>query len=611
MRKGDLCLCFVLCAVILALAPVARAADPNPPTIQSNRGAWPLYRQWNLAEVRHFATWIENIYRVKTEGAMAQRLAKIEAVLTDPETNWLLDQGFAGEVCNPQLGPETMRAMHSILDCGKLTIALTGYYAYRRGLPWMISTVRSGDGTDIRTAAYTIPAGQSSCLDYRSPHAFFTEAITCFCTGNYRVPPAGERAELSDTAPVALTREHLLPGAMYYMDGHVLILARVDKYGEVYFLDATTSPTRDIYTYNRMNAVSGLTPAREGADRFAGCYRGFRIHRFPIAEVDGDGNVLRIRRRTDAEMMEFGYSTEQYERLLELTTTGSIATEAWRADSFHSYLRRRLATVPAINPTQMLTEAGSRLLALMEFREQRVREAWAEVQQHGPIEFPEGLRTETVFNTRGRWGIWSSAALDAQVRGEYFHLLSMLDQVVGMYAVNPDYVDLQNLPYNAIWTRADLAYAIIQEKNRQFARHQFTYSNTAGQPVTLTLLDVERRLYDLSFDPNHPPELRWGAGLGSAEAGLMLAVATPLPNNYQLPMEEAYSRQAYYRTLSHWDTDQSYLRDMVTEGFPVQNKLDEYLALWYSRDRSPRLVPSRSRLHAAAGQARATSLELK
>ncbi len=64
---------FVLAAAAFLLTTVhaAFAQDPNPPSIKSNRGGWPLYRQWNKAEVDHFAKWIENIYLVKANGTSA------------------------------------------------------------------------------------------------------------------------------------------------------------------------------------------------------------------------------------------------------------------------------------------------------------------------------------------------------------------------------------------------------------------------------------------------------------------------------------------------------------------------------------------------------------
>ncbi|HPX42321.1 MAG TPA: hypothetical protein PLF51_17925, partial [Candidatus Hydrogenedentes bacterium] len=56
---------FVLCACLGLLSAAAFAADPNPPTIHSERGAWPIRRQWTLAETRHFAQWIQHIYKAK------------------------------------------------------------------------------------------------------------------------------------------------------------------------------------------------------------------------------------------------------------------------------------------------------------------------------------------------------------------------------------------------------------------------------------------------------------------------------------------------------------------------------------------------------------------
>ena len=47
---------------------------------------------------------------------------------------------------------------------------------------------------------------------------------------------------------------------------------------------------------------------------------------------------------------------------------------------------------------------------------------------------------------------------------------------------------------------------------------QVTYLGSTGAPHTLTLDDVVDRLFDLSFDPYHCPELRWGAPDKSDEA---------------------------------------------------------------------------------------------
>jgi hypothetical protein len=40
---------------------------------------------------------------------------------------------------------------------------------------------------------------------------------------------------------------------------------------------------------------------------------------------------------------------------------------------------------------------------------------------------------------------------------------------------------------------------------------QFSYRNTAGRSVTLDIEDLRLRLFDISFDPYHCVEYRWGA----------------------------------------------------------------------------------------------------
>ena len=46
---------------------------------------------------------------------------------------------------------------------------------------------------------------------------------------------------------------------------------------------------------------------------------------------------------------------------------------------------------------------------------------------------------------------------------------------------------------------------------------QSSYRDSSGRPVALGLDAVVDRLFALSFDPYHCPELRWGAPLGSSE----------------------------------------------------------------------------------------------
>lgn len=571
----------VLALVLLGVGSTAFGADPNPPSIRSNRGAWPIRRQWNPAETQHFARWMENIFLKKTEGTVDQRIAKLERVLTDPEMNLLLQPEFLGTQSNPQLPKNVIRQMNSLVDCAKLTAILPAYYAYRRALPWMSSYVTSTGG-DVRTSAANIPVGFESSFTSPSVGAFFSSAVSGFSSGNYRVEPNARNAEWSDTVPVSIDPKYLLPGCIMYVDGHCLLLADITEYGELRFLNASTTTTRDIYTYNGMNAVHGITPAGSQSDEneWAGCFQGLRVFRYPIAETNSKGEVTRVRRRTDEEMKEFGFSLEQYTRLHELLEKHEIDVGGLKPQSLHDFIRLRMMTVKRIVPAAFIQQYSDELLETYKFREEFVQDAWRDVRQNGPIVYPEERTDENIFQAFGRWETWSSPSSDVDRRNKYFYLGEWMDFAVRMFGMMPEFVDLTGMESYEIKSQADLAQAMVDEKNKAFAARSMHYLNSKGQNIQLTLTEIEKRLYDFSFDPNHPPELRWGAPAGSEERASAPSTFTPVPGGTRIPMEEAYLLQTYYRTVSQRETEMSCLRGMFTEGFPLRDKIDMFIGRW-------------------------------
>lgn len=577
-----LLICFVF-GFISCGSQAAATEDPNPPTLHSTSGAWPISRQWTPEETHHYATWIEHVYMVKTKGTVEQRIGKLERVLTDPEMNLLEDPAFLGEGSNPQLPTETIRAMNSLMDCGKFTAFMPAYYAYRRALPWMTAVVRSGQG-DIRTSPFNTPVGAANSFTAGSVGQFFGNAVGSFISGNYRVNLDGPNAEQSDTVPVALNRQFLIPGCINYIDGHCLILASVSDYGELRFINCSTTPTRDIFTYNGMNTVSGIPPRGEDpSNPWAGCFQGLRVLRYPIAETDANGRVTRVRRRTNEEMKPFGFSTEQYDAIREIYTHQFIVEGELKPKSFHDFLRLRMKSVDTIVPVRFMEECADELLEAYVLREQFVQDAWREVRAHGPITYPENRSNENIFQALGRWETWSSPSSDVDRRNKYFYLADWMEYALRLYELVPASLDKTGLERYTIQSQSDLAVALLAEKNRIFAERSMEYTNSVGNKVRLSLLDIEQRLYDLSFDPNHPPELRWGApegSEGSEERASAPETWTPTPGGRKIARDDAYRRQAYYRVLGQRETDASYLSDMFTTGFPVRDKLDAQVGKW-------------------------------
>lgn len=242
-KPRGLLLALALCCGGLAMA----AQDPNPPSIRSGSGAWPIRRQWTPAETQHYAQWFERMYDRKAGGSVEQRTAKLARLLTDPDMNLLLDPEFLGQGGNPQLSDGIIRTCNSMIDCAKFTAFIPAYYAYRRALPWMTTFVASGErGVDIRISKFNIPVGGANSFTSSSVGAFFADAVGGFISGNYRVNLNGRNAGQTDTLPVALNRKSLMPGCINYLDGHCLVLAKVTEYGELAFLNCSTTKSRDI-----------------------------------------------------------------------------------------------------------------------------------------------------------------------------------------------------------------------------------------------------------------------------------------------------------------------------------------------------------------------------
>jgi len=570
-------------ALILALSAGfgAAAVDPNPPSIRGG-GAWPIRRQWTPAETQHYAKWVEHLFDMKTKGNVEQRTAKLERMLTDPEMNLLQNPEFLGEGSNPQLPLGVIRTMHSMLDCAKFTAFIPAYYAYRRALPWIAATVYSGErGVDIRISAFNYPTRGANSHEYGSVSEFFNAAVGHFISGNYRVNLNGKDAGLSDTLPVTLTRQYLMPGCLNYLDGHCLVLAKVTEYGELYFLNCSTTNTRDIFTYNGMNAVGGITPrGSDPENEWKGCFQGLRVPRYPIAETDSHGNVIRVRRRTNEEMRQFGFSTEQYDVVREMYTSHQIEEDGLKPQSLHDLIRLRMKTVDKVVPAEFIAAYCDELLMAYKEREWFVTDAWNDVKRNGYIVYPEDLDNDNIFQATGRWETWSSPSSDVDRRNKYFYLADWMEYVVRMFGMKPSFVDLKGLEAYDINSQADLAAAMIAEKNRHFKEKFLEYTHSSGRKVKLTLADIEARLYDMSFDPNHPPELRWGAPPDSPEREGMPKTFTPVPKGARVPAEEAYRLQYFYRTLCQRETTTSYLRGMYTTGFPIRDKLDAQVGKW-------------------------------
>jgi len=113
-----------------------------------------------------------------------------------------------------------------------------------------------------------------------------------------------------------------------------------------------------------------------------------------------------------------------------------------------------------------------------------------------------------IYQADGLWEEYSSPGRDARLRFEAKDLYEFVTRTVVWAGTGH-----RRLKFKGSAKELVAAYRRTWEEALASAGCRFTYTNSVGAKVPFTVADVFHRLYALSFDPYHCPELRWGAPL--------------------------------------------------------------------------------------------------
>ena len=454
----------------------------------SSRGAWPHLREWNYEETQKYARWIENIQNNKLNGPDKYKGAKINYILKNDEMNLLNDNKFL-ENGNSQASNSAIDSMYSMCDCGRFPMLMFTYYCMRRGLPAVIT---ANSSKQVRSIPFS--------GDFNN----FINANEDFCSRSFRTDPKYEK---SGSVLVAIDRKFLLPGNIGYdVNGHGLLVGKVEYNGDVRFLDS--HPDQSI-SYSKK-----IDSALDGNIKMNGVVYG-GLRNFRLAKVVNGVAVP----MTNEEMKNYGFSLEQTQ------ISGRLS----------DYVREKLRLEKSKeSPLEYLSKASHDWGEMMRGREEFLQQAWKEVLTNGAINFPNG---SSIYNADGRWEVWSSPSSDCDRKQAYNGMIIRLKQIV------EEFPSSSGINYDGFNSRKNLASRLIEEKEKRFSQEKVAYRHSSGKIVELSLLDVEKRLWNLSFDPNHPPELRWGAPNGSDERKDMRLIDIPINGIGSLNGLKAYEME--------------------------------------------------------------------
>lgn len=400
-------------------------------------------------------------------------------------------------------------SMTFINDCGKLSPMLRAYFACKNGLPFSLSVqmvarpVEGNSGFDIR---YN-PHGNkvASRVDLTSKSSGRTPKLTyvlgdiignSYSSRNYRFHFAeSDKGLFADFYPTALSRDAIRPGTIIYdPNGHVVTVLRLMPDGRIKYIDS--HPDNSLTT-----GFYGRQFVRSNPGQGAG-FKNWRPLRLVGASKDSRGQWIggTIAGSLNSEIPLF--STEQF-----FGTHPS--SDGWRKGKFkidekeydyYDYVRNRIS-IGSLKLDPVL-EVKQRVYEICEALKDRVEAVQASVTSGINKKDQPGRLPENIYGTSGEWEIYSTPSRDARLKVQYVDLLEQTKKIIDLHkAGDPSVV------YTGSDLKSDLLNAYVSEANSCGIR----YFNSDGVSVDLNLEEVRQRLFKLSFDPYHCPELRWGA----------------------------------------------------------------------------------------------------
>ena len=387
-------------------------------------------------------------------------------------------------------------------DCADMAYTLRAYYAWKNGLTFsfqngMRTADRSGQDLRYSTNGNVVSSRRAIRNITSDAHGFLKSMPGQVSTAMFRThPQSGGGRSHDDFYPITITRDSVRPGIIAYdIFGHVGIVYDILDDGRVLIIAAhpDQSVTRSAYGSNFLRSKPAL-----GAG-----LKAWRPIRVDGAQTNEDGSLQGGRLVSTANEDLPNFSLEQY------VGTEPDPNGVWhvgefrhqgRTLSYFDFVRRRLAA-PSFqyNPIDELRFGLETLCGSLRARKLAVDSAVTAKVHLKP--HPKRL-PPNIFGTYGEWEAYSTPSRDARLKVGFIELRRDIAKLV---------TDVETGAPGVTYAGDDLAGDLINTFNEVDKACRFTYWRSDNSRVRLHLSHAMTRLFDLSFDPYHCPERRWGA----------------------------------------------------------------------------------------------------
>ena len=453
----------------------------DKPSVPGSQSVWKVERSWDSKTESLYSAWVNALFCNANERSSWKSLNEVTEM---KEWNFLYNHLSLDED-----NPSGKNKVVMEPDCADNPFYLRAYFAWKLGLPHGFH--ESDRGALGRAPGVGRWITNETAISRSNPTQKFNAYLRMVANGVHSgTARASMNNENADYYPVALNRDGLRPGVVFADPyGHTLIVVNQlpqTSAGPGVLLSVDAQPDKTIAIKRFWKGNFLFTTSEVIGEP------GFKAFR-PIAAHNGGLRLLK-----SGELAEgSGY------------IPFSLQQKGMKSEDFYHTMERVINPKP-LDPETALLDLIKALHEQLMVRVNSVETGEKYMRAHQGTIIPMPTRATGVFQTGGVWEDFSTPNRDLR-------LLIAMDAVIDFPAKverSPDDYKLPKLKsVEGVKTKLD---ELLKKKLDELS---ITYIRSNGSEQKLTLAEILKRCeaFEIAYNPNDGPEIRWGAPEGSAE----------------------------------------------------------------------------------------------